>query len=210
MVLTLISLALILANPAISILPVDARGLLARHEMSLENRYQVSSVNKVFKDNILLTLKYMSGQVRSKEDIVWDEIEAPMTYEFSLNPGEKFAFHDDLLAEYADNLVRTTNAHFNLSDWFKSDGYLVGDGVCHFASLIYWTAKDAGLTAVAPQNHDFASIPDVPREYGVAVYVNPYLGTGEMQNLYIINTREKPVTFVFEYKDDILSLSVVE
>lgn len=54
-----------------------------------------------------------------------------------------------------------------------SDGYLTGDCVCHLASLIYWAARDAGLTALAPTNHDFTTIPEVPKEYGVSIYFTP-------------------------------------
>jgi vancomycin resistance protein YoaR len=88
---------------------------------------------------------------------------------------------------------------------FKYDGDVTGDGVCHFASLIYWTAKDAGLTAYAPSNHNFAKINDVPREYGVAIMAPSPLG-----NLYIIDNQDKPVTFVFDYDGTNLSVSATE
>ena len=129
---------------------------MASHEMSLENRYENVYVNDVFKDNILLTLRYLEGSVAEVDKISWEEVNKPFKYEFSLKPGEEFAFHDTTLPEYTKNVVKTTNAHFNYQDGFKSDGYLFGDGVCHLASLIYWVAKDAGLEAVSPTNHNFA------------------------------------------------------
>ncbi|HET7098678.1 MAG TPA: VanW family protein [Patescibacteria group bacterium] len=177
----------------------------------MENRYNVPSVNQVFKDNILLNLHYLAGTVRGKNDINWENIEKPFNYEFSLKTGETFAFHDQILPEFNKNVVKTTNAHFNSTDGFISDGYLVGDGVCHFASLIYWAAKDAGLTAVSLASHDFAKINEVPREYGVSIkYMPGNLGNSGRQNLYITNNQDVPVTFVFNYDGTNLAVSVIE
>jgi hypothetical protein len=132
-------------------------------------------------------------------------VESPFHYEFSLEPGQEFAFHDKTLPEYSLNLVKTTDSRFNWDDGYKSDGYLTGDGVCHLASLIYWSAKDAGLDAIAPRNHDFAKIPEVPKEYGVAI-----LSTDPNQNLYIINNLTKKITFGFDYDGANLTVSVTE
>lgn len=185
--------------------------LLSEREMSLDNRYGNSFVNSVFKDNILLNLAYLEGKVTKASDIKWDEITKPFMYEFRLEPNQTFAFHDDVGDKYKQTLVKTTNAHFNAAEGFKTDGYLYGDGVCHLASLIYWAAKDAGLAAEAPTNHNFANIPDVPREYGVSIYSNPYTkGTNTRQNLYITNNRKKPIAFKFEYKDNKVKVSLVQ
>ncbi|MFI5240870.1 MAG: VanW family protein [Microgenomates group bacterium] len=184
---------------------------LSTHSFSLEKRYGNDFVNDVFKDNILLTLHYMAGTVKGKGDIVWENIEKPFHYEFTLKPGETFAYHDQVLPEYNKSLAKTTNAHFNYSDGFKSDGYLMGDGVCHFASLIYWAAKDAGLDAVSPVDHNFAVIPEVPKEYGVSIYFMPgNPGNSSRQNLYITNNLDKPVTFVFDYNGVELKVDVVK
>lgn len=151
----------------------------------------------------------MGGGVKEKKDIKWEDIEKPLRYEFILEPGQEFAFHDQILPEYSDNVVKTTNAHFNYQDGFKSDGYLMGDGVCHLASLIYWVAHDAGLSVYAPSNHNFASIPDVPKEYGVAIYALPgAFETSARQNLYITNSFDEPVIFVFAYDGTNLTVSV--
>ena len=185
--------------------------VLASHSISLENRYGNSFVNGVFKDNILLTLAYTNETVKAKNDISWDKVTSPFNYEFELKSGEGFAFHDQILPEYKNGIVKTTNAHFNHQDGFKSDGYLMGDGVCHLASLIYWTAKDAGLNAVAPVDHDFAVIPEVPKQYGVSIYALPgAFETSARQNLYITNNLDKPVKFVFEYDGKILSMDVTK
>jgi hypothetical protein len=183
---------------------------LASKTFSLENRYGNTFVNDVFKDNILLTLKYMDGSVKSKSEVSWPEVEKPFHTEFTLNPGEAFAFHDQALPEYSDSVVKTTNAHFNSDDGFKSDGYLVGDGVCHLASFIHWVALDAGLDSVSLVRHDFAKINEVPKEYGVSIkYMPGAFDNSSRQNLYIVNNKEKPVTFVFNYDGTNLTVSVI-
>ncbi len=191
--------------------PVIPDQVVSSHEISLENRYPVKSVNEIFKDNILLNLAYMDGEVKSKQDINWDNLRKPSHFELSLNPGEVFAFHDDVLAQYKGRFGKTTNAHFSAQEGFKSDGYLFGDGVCHLASLIYWVAKDANLDALAPTNHDFMKIPEIGREYGVSIFSNPYqTGSHSQQNLYITNNKNKPIAFKFDYTGDKLKLSVTE
>ena len=185
--------------------------VLSEKRISLENRYPgVPSVNTVFKDNMLLNLAYMDGSVRTTKDIDWTKLQKPGTYSVTLDPGQTFAFHDGTLAGYT-GINKTTNAHFNSTEGFKSDGYLVGDGVCHLASIMYWTAKDAGLDAYAPVRHDFHLIPEIPREYGVAIFYLPNeQATSNMQNLYIKNNKQKAVTFAFTYDGTNLSVKVIE
>ncbi len=177
--------------------------LLAQHSMSLADRYAVPSVNTVFRDNILLTLAYMSGKVKNAHQINWNTIYQPTSYTLILQPKEVFAFHDAILPEYAGKKIVTTNAHFDASEGFVSDGYLYGDGVCHFASLINWVARDAGLQVVAPTPHNFAKIPDINPKFGTAIYA----GAPE-QNLYVENTFNKPVKLVFVYENDTMTVSV--
>lgn len=185
--------------------------LLATHQMSLENRYEDKWVNNIFKENILLNLAYLRGDMADKSKINWDEVKKPFTYEFKLDPAQTFAYHEDVLDKYQGKVALTTNAHFNFNDGFKTDGYLYGDGVCHLASLLYWVAKDANLEAEAPTNHDFANIPDVPKEMGVSIYNTPYTsGSNKQQNLYITNNHLKPVTFKFEYENNTIKVSAVE
>lgn len=192
-------------------LKVGGDSYVASHEMSLENRYGNAYVNDVFKDNILLTLRYLEGSVTEASKISWEAVKEPFKYEFSLKPGEEFAFHDTTLPQYTGSVVKTTNAHFNYQDGFKSDGYLFGDGVCHLASLMYWVAKDAGLDAVAPTNHNFANVPEVPKEYGVSISFRPSQTYGSaLQNLYIKNNKEVPISFVFEYNGESLKIGVKE
>lgn len=179
--------------------------VLATHSFSLDNRYDNEFVSRVFKDNILLTLYYLDNRVKAKSDINWDSLDQPFHSEFTLKPGEGFAFHEQTLADYSKSVVKTTNAHFIGQEGFKSDGYLIGDGVCHLASLMYWVAKDAGLTAYSPSNHNFAKINEVPKEYGVGI-----LSPNPLGNLYIVNNLEKPVMFNFDYDGENLTVNAVE
>lgn len=184
--------------------PAIPEQVLSSHEISLEKRYY-----PVQKDNILLNLAYMEGRVTNK--VNWDEIKKPFSYQFRLEPSKTFAYHDDVLNEYKSTLVKTTQAHFNSQEGFKTDGYLFGDGVCHLASLIYWVAKDANLDTKAPTNHDFMAIPEIDKQYGVSIYSNPLSkGSHQMQNLYITNNKDKAITFKFEYNGDKLKASILE
>ena len=177
--------------------------LLSTHTMSLADRYPVPSVNTVFKNNILLTVAYLSGAVKNPSQINWNTVTAPSEYVLTLQPGEVFAFDDSVLPEFAGKHIVTTNAHFSSGEGFLYDGDLYGDGVCHFATLINWAATDAGLKVVAPTRHDFARIPDIDPKYGTAIYA----GAPE-QNLYVENTFDKPIKMVFTYANNNLTVSV--
>lgn len=200
-------------SPAIPLMDSEAAQVknLASEQISLENRYEDTFVNSVFKDNILLNMAYLSGKVTKKEDINWNEVRKPFEYKFTLMPEKTFAFHEDVLEQYKSSLVKTTNARFNFDDGFKSDGYLMGDGVCHLASLMYLSVKKAGLDAYAPTNHDFAVIPEIDKEYGVSIYKMPGdYDAGVRQNLYVTNNRKKPVVFAFVYENSQLKLTIYE
>lgn len=185
--------------------------VLSQEQYSLAQRYPEPSVNAVFSDNILLTLSYMNGKVKEGEEVSWDKIRAESQYKLVLKPGETFAFHDHVLSKYEGKVVATTNAHFGLSQGFKSDGWLVGDGVCHLASFMYVAAKTAGLAAQSPTRHDFANIPAVPKESGVSIFYSPNdKQSSTAQNLYITNTRDKTIAFVFTHSNDSLDVAVEE
>lgn len=185
--------------------------VLASKTISLENRYPNKAVSDVFKDNILLTLYYMKGMPKTQSPD-WNEVKKPFLYDFVLKPGETFAFHDTAyLPAYAQNVVKTTNAHYSGYEGFKSDGYLMGDGVCHLASLFYWAAKAANIEAVSPVNHDFAAIPEIDKQYGVAIYADPTNESVSMQqNLYIRNDKTEAITFRTLYNGEKLTVEVVK
>ena len=183
--------------------------VLSQATYSLSNRYGDPYVNNVFSDNILLTLAYMGGKVKKGETISWDTVKAPSVNKLILEPGQTFAFHDNTLDKYKGKVVSTTNAHFVTSEGFKSDGWLVGDGVCHLASFMHVVSKNAGLQSEAPTRHDFATIADVPKEHGVSVYYSPdNSSTSTLQNLYITNNRSKTIAFVFTHDKDALNIKV--
>lgn len=209
--IVIISTAAALTFGQVSAPPPSSYNLLASHEISLEKRYEVKSVSDVFKDNILLNLAYMRQSVPQAKEINWEDIKKPFYFEFRLEPNQTFAYHDDVLDKYKQSLVKTTQAHFNAAEGFKTDGYLYGDGVCHLASLLYWVAKDANLDSLAPTNHNFMDIPEIAREYGVSIYSNPFSkGSNAQQNLYITNNKQNSIKFTFHYANDNLRVSVWE
>ena len=186
-----------------------AEQVLSSRAISLEKRYSNKFVNDVMKDNILLNVAYLADKTAKDKEVNWQEIEKPFHYSFTLKPNETFAFHDDVLPEYQGKIAKTTSAHFNSQEGFKSDGYLVGDGICHLASIIYWAAKDAGLETKVPTNHDFMPISQIPREFGVAIYAYPGENySDQLQNLYITNNKNVSLEFKFDYDGETLTVSV--
>ncbi len=185
---------------------------LGSRAFSLENRYGDRQVNEVMKDNILLSLAYLRGLPINPIAVDWESVRAPFEWEVILDPGRTFAFQNDVALPYRGTIAYSTNAHFSYDEGFKSDGYLMGDGVCHVASLIYWAASDAALTTNTPVAHDFAQIPQVPQEYGVSIYSSPGQPTvGATQNLYVTNNRDKPMLMKIEYSgSDNLTVSFLE
>lgn len=184
--------SIILATSLLTSPPAGPQAL-SSFDLSLANRQPVAYVNDVFRFNILHTLNLMG------------------TYQFTLQPGETFAFHEDVLPEYQGKVTQTTRAHFNFQDGFKLDGYLMGDGVCHLASLMNLVAQQADLLVEVPANHNFAVIPDIPQEYGVSIYYYPGRPhANAMQNLYITNNKDYPVVFKFSPENDNLKLSIIK
>lgn len=206
---TTVPLNVVSASTALSIKEIFAPKPLAQESMDLTNRYPDKWVNEVFSDNILLTLYYLKGDTENLQisqispigQIVpdWQKIREPFEVSFELKPGEVFAFHDNLLPEFKDKVVQTTNSHFIWDEGFKSDGYLIGDGVCHLASLMNWAASEAGLKVTAKISHDFLPVPGIPKEYGTSIIWTPDASRNSVnQNLYIANNFSYPVKFAFK------------
>lgn len=174
----------------------ERKEVIAQESLDLTSRDQDSWVSEIMADNIRLTLYYLKGDVDGEID--WDEVREPFSVSFTLKPGEVFAFHDDVLPEFKEKVVKTTGASFQADEGFKTDGYLFGDGVCHLASLMNRVASEAGLRVTAV-NHDFRLIPGVPKEFGTAIY---YLEgdsfTSQLQNLYIENIFDFSVDFTIQ------------
>lgn len=198
---------------ALLISPLGEGELLAQNSLNLINRQPDPWVNEVFVDNIVLNLRYMNGPnlKRPTNEQDWKKVREPFEVSFKLAPGETFAFQSDVLPEFKGNVVKTTNTKFNWGQGFRSSGWLVGDGVCHLASFINMTARNAGLTVIAPTNHNFAVIPDIPREFGTSIFYMPGNSYGNaMQNLYVINNKEKDITFMFEVTQDKVALTIIK
>lgn len=210
-ILSTVLFALSAKGPVAALLPQAESVVLASHEISLENRQPNAWVNNVFRENILLTVAYGRKIAAIGQPVNWDEVNKPFTWTMKLGPDEIFSFHNLVLPKYAGKAEPWNEIHYYTSEGFLSDGNLIGDGVCHLASLLAWTAKDAGLSVEAPTNHNFAAIPDVPKEEGVAIYYDPHnLHVSGLQNLYIHNTKDVPVEFVFGYDGSKLEISVRE
>jgi hypothetical protein len=190
---------ILLINP----LGITTPKTLSNVSYSLSNRYSNTFVNDVFSDNILLTIAYLGGKIKKGDSISWDSVKADSEEKFTLKPGETFAFHDAVLEKYKGKIALTTNAHFNSYEGFKSDGWLIGDGVCHLASFMYVAAKEAGLDVEAPTSHDFAVIPNIEKKDGVSIF-----SENTLQNLYITNNQSKTIAFVFVHKEDTLTIKI--
>lgn len=175
--------------------------VIASKSLSLENRHATSSINEIFKKNILLNVAYIGGSVIDKNDINWDQITSEVSASFVLKPGETFAYHDHVYPKYEQSLTVAPKTYFNASDGYLFSGFLYGDGVCHLASIINWTAEDAGLEVEVPKLHSIAPIPDIPDEYGVSIYtIEGQKNSGTGNNLYITNNQESDIEFRISYK----------
>ncbi len=191
-----------------AISPVAETQVLAQHELDLTNRLLASPTggpveygSQVFADNILLSLHYLKGDVEKPLD--WDKIREPFEVSFTLEPGEVFAFHSNSLPEFEPSV--TMNSQFFMEEGYKSLAGLGGNGVCHLASLINWTAQEAGLEVTAKANHSFAPIPGVPKEFGTSIR-----SQSSNQNLYIENNQDVPVTFEFKTDNQKVVLRIIK
>ena len=176
--------------------------VLVEQSLDLTTRAAATAINQGFSDNILLALHYLKNDVRSTE-IDWEEIRQPFEAFFVLGPGELFAFHDTLLPEF-EKADATMNTDYLSPGGYKTLLGLSGNGVCHLASLMNWAASKAGLEVLAKVKHDFAPIPEVPREHGTSIRTYD-----KQQNLYIKNSLEVPVTFVFSVNSQSVNLKIL-
>ncbi len=177
--------------------------VLAEHLLDLTIRDEDPKANQGFADNILLALHYLKGDVKSSK-IDWGWARKPFEVSFVLQPGEVFSFHKNVLSEYSYPIV-AINSEFLTTEGYKSVWGLGGNGVCHLASLMNWVASEAGLTVIAPNGHNFAPIPGVPKKYGTSIR-----SQSQNQNLYIINSYDYSVSFSFEISNQKVLLKILE
>lgn len=206
---------------------ISPETVLAQKTMNLRTRHPDKWVNEVFSDNILLNLHYFKGDVDSLKDngkINWEKALVPFEFTMTLNPGQTFAYHRNLLPEFKDKNVITGKSRFWFDEGYKSDGYLVGDGVCHLATFFNWVAKtarppspggeatgeQAGLEVVSYVNHDFLPVPEIPKEFGTSIFYSPDGARGSArQNLYITNNFSYPVEFQISAGDGRVEIKIV-
>lgn len=176
--------------------------IMARQKLDLTILGYGQAATDILADNIRLNLRYFKDDAKEVKNL-----REPFTFSFTLEPGEVFAYHDQVLAEFKDATIKTQPSHFSNAEGYKTLT-LPGSGVCYLASLINWAASDAGLKVVALVNHDFETIPGVPRQYGTAIYYDGPTETSRRQNLYVVNNLEKPVIFNFTVSETEVDFSI--
>lgn len=175
----------------VSPLPDHPVIILAEHRLDLKNRAPNEAINEVFKYNILLASEKLGGS-------------------FSLEPGEVFVFHDQVLPEFKNQPLKPSGTRYTAKEGYQTTLGLPGNGVCHLASLMNWTASEAGLGVTAKVGHNFAPIPDVPEEFGTSIRYCHSGCNAANQNLYIKNPHDFPVEFVFERVDEAIRLKIFQ
>jgi vancomycin resistance protein YoaR len=169
---------------------------IASKSIDLSYRYPEPAISNGFKENILIATDYLN-KVGSGVII--------------LNPGEVFSFHKNILPEYEGQKIITQESGFMVNDGYKVVAGLGGNGVCHLASLMNWTAQEAGLEVRAEVDHDFAAIPGIDSKYGTSIKFVPSGGlNSQKQNLYIRNNKDYSVWFLFELEGENLKFSILK
>lgn len=179
-------------EPLLSPIPENQEMILVEHRMDLSNRNEIPHTNEIFGYNILLAIHYFN-------------------YSFTLEPGEVFAFHENVTPEFSGQPLKTGWTSYTAAEGYKTVGGLPGNGVCHLASLMNWAAQDAGLEVVAKVNHNFFLVPGVPKEFGTSIkYMPNGGGNTQNQNLYIKNNFDYPVKFDFSGDDKVVKLAIIK
>lgn len=189
--------------------PVPEVQVLAEESLDLETRWPVEFVNQGFTDNILLSLHYLKGESFGRGEVNWEAVRSPFKVSFTLLPGEVFAFHENVLPQFANPAV-TMNSHFVTGEGYRAVNGLGGNGVCHLASFINWAASGAGLEVVANVNHNYAPVAGVPRENGTSIRYAEIGHNAQNQNLYIENNFDYPVRFEFRVDSREVNLQIIK
>jgi hypothetical protein len=200
----ILSASLLLSSQPVIISPVaegagelaaPQKEVLAEGVLDLSSRNPNKSINEGFKENILVNLDYL---YKDRDKLI-------------LQPGEVFAFHKNIHADFKDAKVVTQESEYRASDGYKLVAGLYGNGVCHLATLMNYVASQAGFEVTAMVSHDFAPVPGIDRKYGTSIKFYPNIGgTSERQNLYIKNTKDCPVEFKFSQEGDLLKFVIIK
>lgn len=192
--------------------------ILSTKALSFRNRHPDKTVNDIFTDNIILNLHYLkkdadnfkNPSISAGEKMInWKKLKKPFHFTLTLNPNQTFAFHNDVLPQFKQEKIISGWTNFSYNDGFKQVDGLYGNGVCHLASVLNWAAHSAGLKVTAKVNHDFFPVKGVPKKYGTSIlYMGGY--SSQLQNLYIKNNFNFPVTFVFDVNQNRLVVSIIK
>lgn len=196
----LITLSTVLINPPTSLGNVLVEKPVIRQVIQ-EKTLDLTIRPEGFGENILIALHYLKGDYGPSTSL---RIKEPFEVAMALLPGQVFAFHPNVLPEFADPAI-TFNSYFLTTEGYKSVFGLGGNGVCHLASLINWAALEAGLEVTALADHDFFPIPGIDKKWGVSI-----MSSDKRQNLYVRNNLETPVIFYFEANSDSVSLKILK
>jgi len=97
-----------------------------------------------FKDNILLAVNYATNSKINPTNIDWEKIDSQYKGTLTLNRVKHLLSMTMSCRNSPEKWLSLLMLILIRRKDLKSDGYLVGDGVCHLASILYWVAKDAG------------------------------------------------------------------
>lgn len=176
--------------------------VLAVQVLDLSERDEGQFINQVYKDNILLAFSFLTLQE-------WNSSYTSGKTGFILQPGEVFCFHENISGEFKGKEVKTMGTKFQAQEGYRSSGWVYGDGVCHLASLIHWTAVEAGLEITARVKHNFRPIPGIPEKYWTSIRYCSSGCNSQSQNLYVTNTHDFPVEFKFSIEGEKLELEII-
>ncbi len=204
------------AFPSATFSAIKEPEILSSGTFNLTNRLLDRGGNPIFTDNILLTLRYFQdGSIKAEKKngpgaIDWEKVREPFEFSFILLPGETFTFHSQVLPEYEKHLGFVGKGNFSWLQGYKALEGLSGNGVCHLASFINWVANDAHLDVDARVNHNFAPVPDVPKQYGTSIFDLEGSSGSKLQNLYITNKFTYPVKFTFKVNGEEVRLVITK
>lgn len=183
--------------------------VLSTGRMDLSYRYPVENTSKVFTENILINLYYLSRLGRGENGQVIEGFKpqenVTASFSLTLQPGEVFAFHDKVLDQYKESKIIAPEGGYRAKDGYILLGGLYGNGVCHLATLMNYVAQHSGVEVTALTRHDFAAIPGFDREYGTSISTG---NAPERQNLYIKNDKEMPLELRFDLQGNELVFTI--
>lgn len=186
--------------------------VLSTGTMDLSYRYPIENTSRVFAENILVNLYHLSRLGKGESEQITEGFKpqenVPASFSLTLQPGEVFAFHDQVLNQYKESKIVAPEGGYRPKDGYILLGGLYGNGVCHLATLMNYVARRSGVEVTALTRHDFAPVPGFDREYGTSISTG---NSPERQNLYIKNDKEMPLELKFDLQGNelVFTMSLV-